>query len=156
MGKSKRHIVLSMIALMVFAGFTGFIGCQFSGGDGIHVMFKGVPKIHHNEVYHRGRVVGSILEQVTGNNGASKVTIRIDPDYREQAGNHWAFYVDMGRLTAGRLNRSGKPLQPGDLICGFQSKAAFNWFKVKTLLSDRISEAERRAEKLHLRFAQTG
>ncbi|MEJ2158467.1 MAG: hypothetical protein P8X96_24345 [Desulfobacteraceae bacterium] len=153
MRANKRQVVLVIITLMVFAGI---VGCQPSGGEGIHVMFKGVPKIHHTEVYHNGRVVGSILEQATDSNGASQVTIRIDPEFRPYAGHHWAFYVDMGRLTAGRLNSSGEPLQPGDLMCGFHSKAAFNWFKVKTLLRDRIAEAGRRAEKLHFRFTRSG
>jgi hypothetical protein len=154
MGKRKYPIAAVMIALMVFAGI---FGCQMNSGDeGIHVMFKGVPRIDQTEVYYHGRVVGSILEQASEKNGASKVTIHIDPDYSQYAGHHWAFFAHMGRLTAGRLKNAGKPLQPGDIMCGFHSKAAFNWFKVKTLLSNRVSEAGRRAERLYSRFNQTG
>lgn len=154
MGKRMKYIVVVVIALSTFAGV---IGCQNTGGgDGIHVMFKGVPKIQTTDVYHNGRVVGSILEQSTVKGGASMVKIRISPDYKRHAGTHWAFYTDMGRLTAGRLNSSGSPLTPGDRVCGFHSKAALNWFKVKTLLSNRISEAGRRAEKLYRRFNQSG
>ncbi len=148
--KTTAVAVLALVAVAVAAG------CQNTNGDGIHVMFRGIPKIHHTEVYHHGRVVGFILDQSTVVGGASMVTIRISPDYKQHAGQHWAFYVDMGRLTAGRLNSSGNPLKTGDRLCGFQSKAAFNWFKVKTLLGDRISAAGRRAEKLHRRFTQSG
>ena len=154
MGIMVRRISFVVVALMVIEGV---IGCQnTTGGEGIHVMFKRAPKIHHSEVYHRGRVVGTILEQASVHDGASRVTIRIAPDYRQYAGHHWAFYMDTGRLTAGRLKSSGHPMQPGDRMCGFHSKAAFNWFKVKTLLGDRIAEAGRRAEKLHRRFTQSG
>ncbi len=153
MGKKMKCIAVAIISLIVLAGVTG---CQETAGDGIHVMFKGVPKIHDTEVYHRGRVVGSVLEQSTVEGGTSMVTIRVSPDYKKHAGHHWAFYVDMGRLTAGRLNSSGSPLKPGDRVCGFHSKSALNWFKVKTLLGDRISAAGRRAEKLHRRFNQSG
>lgn len=149
-----RSIALGMMALM---GIAGVIGCQnTAGGEGIYVMFKGAPNIYHTAVYHRGRVVGSILEQSTSDGGASQVTIRIAPDYARYAGHHWAFYVENGRLTAGKLNSSGKSVEPGDRMCGFHSKTAFVWFKVKTLLSDRVSKAGRRAEKLHRRFTTSG
>lgn len=147
-------MALVMVFLMAMAAMTG---CQnIAGGEGIHVMFRGIPKIHHPDVFYHGRVVGSILEQPSVNGGATKVTIRISPEYREHAGHHWAFYVDMGRLTAGRLSSSGEPIAAGDTMCGFQTKTAFNWFKVKTLLSDRIAEAGRKAERLHRRFIQSG
>jgi hypothetical protein len=154
MGKRRYPVAAVLIALMVFASV---FGCQMNSGDeGIHVMFKGVPSIDQKAVYYNGRVVGAILEQSADHNGASQVTIRIDPDFRQYAGHHWAFYAQMGRLTAARLKNAGPPLQPGDIMCGFQSKAAFNWFKLKTLLSNRISEAGRRAEKLNLQFSQSG
>lgn len=154
MVKKMKWIAWMAIAVAMVAGVAG---CQNTSGDGgIQVMFSGVPKIHHPDVYHHGRVVGSILEQSTVKSGASMVTIRITSDYKQHAGHHWAFYVDMGRLTAGKLNSSGHPVNAGDRMCGFQSKAAFNWFKVKTLLSDRVAKAGRRAEKLYRRFNQSG
>ena len=153
MAKKVKYIA---VAVMVLVAVAVAAGCQNTSGEGIHVMFKGIPKIHHAEVYHHGRVVGSIVDHSTVHGGASMVTIRISPDYKQHAGQHWAFYVDMGRLTAGRLNSSGNPLKTGDRLCGFHSKSAFNWFKVKTLLVDRISAAGRRAEKLHRRFNQSG
>ena len=154
MGKKLAFIDLAMILLVAIAGVTG---CQNkAGGEGVQVMFKGIPKIHHADVYHHGRVVGSILDQSAAADGTSMVTIRVASDHREQMGRHWAFYVDRGRLTAGRLGSSGASVKPGDRMLGFHSKAAYNWFKVKTLLKNRVSEAGRRAEKLHRRFTQSG
>ncbi len=154
MGNKMFRWTLTMVLLAFVAGMTG---CQnTAGGEGIHVLFKGVPKIQHTDVFYQGRVVGAILEQSTADGGASMVTIRISPEYMQHAGRHWAFYVDMGRLTAGRLSGSGNPVQNGDRMSGFQSKGAFNWFKVKTLLRDRIAESGRRAEKLHRQFVQSG
>ena len=137
--------------------FAGIFGCQSTDrSDALHVMFKSAPKIYHSEVYHRGRIVGAIQAVDTTSGGTSMATIRIDSGFQQHAGRHWAFYVDSGRLTAGKLNSSGIPLKPGDRLCGFLTKSAFNWFKVKTLLGDRISQAGRRAEKLHRRFIQSG
>ena len=132
-------------------------GCQTrSAQEGIHVMFDGAPKIYHHQVYFHGRVVGHIIDPVEGNGPVAKVNIQIDPEFREDSGQHWAFYVHNGRLAVGRLNSSGQPLMAGDRVCGFHSKSELSWFKVKTLLSHRISKANRRADKLYQRFAQAG
>jgi hypothetical protein len=40
----------------------------------------------------------------------------------------------------------------GDLLCGFNSWASLNWFKFKTLISDRIAVAKYRARNLNDRF----
>jgi hypothetical protein len=80
------------------------------------------------------------------------VTVQLAPDYTKEAGNHWAFYVEDGRLMGSKLSGSGQPLNSGDQICGFSSKAALNWFKVKTLLTDRVFKATQKAESLSRRF----
>jgi hypothetical protein len=132
-------------------------GCQTqSSQDGIHVMFDGVPKIYHDQVYFHGQVVGKIMDKKGQNGPVAKINIQIDSKFKEDAGRHWSFYVDNGRLTVGRLNSSGQPLAVGDRVCGFHSKSDFTWFKVKTLLGHRISKAHRRADKLYQRFAQAG
>ena len=154
MGSACKRVVQMLIIQLILA-FA--FGCQgVDSREGFHVMFKGVPKIYHTQVYHRSQIIGSIQSTEAINSGTSMVTIRIDPEFQQYAGQHWAFYVQSGRLTAGKLNSSGQPFQAGDPMCGFLSKSAFNWFKVKTLLSDRISQAGRRAEKLHRRFTESG
>jgi hypothetical protein len=132
-------------------------GCQPSGGrEGIHVMFDGVPKISHTEVYYRGRVIGKIHDQQGSSGPVTKVTVEIDPRSMQYAGRHWAFYVDSGRLTAEALNVTGQTLGPGDRVSGFRSKKDLTWFKIKTMLSHRGAKAKRRAEKLYLRYTQSG
>jgi hypothetical protein len=143
----------------VFAFFLIFSinGCQTdSNQDGILVMFDGVPKIYHEQVYYHGQVVGKIVDKQGQNGPVSKVNIQIDSKFKGLSGQHWVFYVDNGRLTVGRLSSSGQPLKAGDRVCGFHSKAEFAWFKIKTLLGHRISKANRRADKLHQRFALSG
>lgn len=162
-------MVISMIESMnkivraaFCGGFTLFLilavnGCQTSSSqEGIHVMFDGIPKIYHDQIYFHNQVVGSVQEKQGGNGSVTKVTIRIDPKFEQQSGRHWAFYVDNGRLIAEKLSSFGDPIGPGDRVCGFHSKMDFTWFKVRTLLSHRISKANRRAEKLYLKFTQSG
>jgi len=152
---SRRYKkVISSILVLLWVSLCS--SCQPSQSqEGIHVMFEGEPKIYHPEVFFHGRAVGEIQAKVMGNGFVSRITIHIDPQYEQYAGRHWVFYVDNGRLTAGRINGTGEPIRAGDRVCGFQSKAAFQWFKVKTLLSDRISTANRRADKLFQRFSQS-
>ena len=152
MCRTCRALVCGILAVFWVSAFGG---CQkASTSEGIHVMFEGKPKLYYSEVYFRGQVVGAVQDQAS-NGSASRITVQIDPRFEQHAGQHWAFYVDKGRLTADRLTSSGEPVAAGDPMCGFNSKAAFNWFKVKTILSDRIAEANRRAQKLYQRFAQS-
>jgi hypothetical protein len=115
-------------------------------------MFDGTPKIYNSQVYYHGQVVGQIQDQQKGNGAVTMVTVRIDPQFEHYSGRHWVFYADSGRLTAGKLVSTGAQIKSGDRVCGFHSKAAFRWFKVKTLLGDRVSKAERQADKLYRIF----
>ena len=152
--RNRFHYIF--LGLTIITSIAVLNGCQPKADqEGIYVMFKGAPKIHRTEVFLNGRTVGKIQDQQTATGAVTKITIQIDPEFEHHAGHHWAFYVEHGRLTAGRLNTSGKPVKAGDRVCGFDSKSSFNWFKVKTLLSNRISTAMRRAEKLFLRFDQS-
>jgi hypothetical protein len=161
MFKRAKIEVLSMhktIKMMVHGVITLFVissvfSCQGANKkEGIHVMFDGTPKIYHSQVFYHGQVVGQIQDQQIGDGSVAKVTIRIDPQFKQYFGRHWIFYAESGRLTAGKLVSSGEPMESGDRVCGFHSKAAFHWFKVKTLLSDRVSKAERQADKLYRKF----
>jgi hypothetical protein len=150
MHKTIKIMVHGVITLFLISSV---FSCQSANEkEGIHVMFDGTPKIYHSQVFYQGQVVGQIQDQQIGNGSVTKVTIRIDPQFEQYSGRHWAFYADSGRLMAGKLVSSGEPMESGDRVCGFRSKAAFHWFKVKTLLSDRVSKAERQADKLFRKF----
>ena len=142
--------------LLLFTAF-GMGGCQPSTGQkGIHVMFDGMPKIYHTDVYYHGRSIGKVLDQQGSSGAVGNVIITLDSELMRHAGQHWAFYVDGGRLTASALSSTGHSLKPGDRVCGFHSKAELTWFKIKSLLSHRIAKANRRAQKLFLRYTQSG
>ncbi len=115
-------------------------------------MFEENPHINGDNVYWHGQTIGSIAGAQVGYNAITKVTVRLDAPFKQQAGHNWAFYVHRGRLMADRLSITGDTVTAGDYICGFSSKAALNWFKVKTLLKDRVSNAMRRADSLQRRF----
>ena len=109
-------------------------------------------RIYKQDVYYHGLIIGQILGQKTGKGSVCKVTIRLAPEYEKEAGKHWVFYADNGSLNASRISTAGQQLTAGDKICGFGSKSALNWFKLKTLLSDRVYKANQMAEELSRRF----
>ncbi len=145
--KSAFAILILSVAIFLVQG------CQPSGqNDGIHIMFEKTPHIVTDEVYWHGQPIGTISDTQVGPYDVTRVTLRLDPQFRKQAGHHWAFYAQGGRLVADRLATSGDTVDPGDHVCGFASKAALNWFKIKTLLNNRVATAKRRADNLSRRF----
>lgn len=149
---SRIFLYLPVLLAAILMG----TGCQNADDqEGIHVMFEGTPKIYHPGVVFHGLIIGEIQDQQLGRGRVSKITIRIDPQFFPYAGRHWAFYVENGRLKAGKINNTGNSIKAGDLVCGFTSKAAFTWFKIKTLLNNRIAKANRRANKLYMQFQQS-
>ncbi len=133
--------------------FLVLAGCQPGGQqDGIHVMFEEKPRINGDGVFWHGQTIGTVSGIQVGNNAITKVTVRLDNPFKQHAGHNWAFYVHRGRLMADRLSITGESVATGDHVCGFSSKAALNWFKIKTLLNNRVSKAKRRAQSLERRF----
>ena len=132
----------------------GLMGCSpmVSSQEGIDVMFERNPRIYKQDVYYHGHIIGHILDQKAGNASVYKVTIRLVSEYDQLAGKHWVFYAENGGLNASKISAAGQPLTAGDKICGFGSKAALNWFKLKTLLTDRVYKANQIADALSRRF----
>jgi hypothetical protein len=140
------------IGLVLF--YLGSAGCSQSGSnqEGIQVLFEQNPRIYKTEVYYFGQVIGEVVDQKSGNGSVYKVVIRLVSAYAKDIGRHWVFYVENGCLNAATLNASGQPLAAGARLCGFDSKAALNWFKFRTLLTDRVYKATQKAESLSRRF----
>ena len=122
------------------------------GRQGIDVYFEAPPTVYQTGVYWSGRVVGKIVDRHVGRSSVSRITIELDPQFEKRIGGNFAFYVDRGRMTAGQLSLGGGQFDAGAIACGFNSKAAYNWFKFKTLLNDRVGKAKRRANSLLVRF----
>ena len=140
--------VIALMALMVS------IGCapQPSQKAGQAVLFDGLVNLFDNGIYYRGTQIGSIQTTEAGKGNVTRVNIAISPEFAASMGDHIAFYVDGGRLEAAQLQTFGTPLEPGAPLCGFVSKAEFNWFKLKTLLYDRVGAARQRALALQARM----
>ena len=146
----QNSLKLLVAALTVIALIGG---CQPSGGKGgIHIMFEDSPNIVDERVYWHSQTIGSISGILNGQTAITKVIVKLDSRYKDLAGHNWAFYVDRGRLMADRHSMTGKKVASGEPVCGFSSKAGLRWFKVKTLLKDRVANAMRRADSLQRRF----
>lgn len=124
------------------------VGCApQSKQDGYTVLFDGMVNITDEAIFFRGADVGRVLSSEE-NGGVTRVTVTLSPDLVTEAGNTIALYAYAGRLEVTRLQRMGQALEKEDLICGFVSKGELNWFKIKTLLNDRISAAKKRVAAL--------
>lgn len=146
MKRWRAAIIMAFFVLMMG-------GCnQNTTHDGVYVMFKGRPYITKADVFYYGKVVGQIQSKEAHGSSVSRVTVRLAPDFQKKMGTNWAFYVRGGRLMAARINSGGKPINTGEKMCGFNSKAALSWFKFKTLLTDRVTRARMRADALYQRF----
>lgn len=140
-------IVLAMVGI-------GLAGCNpmTSSQQGQGVMFESPPRIYKQEVYYRDKAIGQILDQKTGHGSIHKVTMQLSSEHIDKADSNWVFYVDNGRLTAYRIAPFGNPPAQGDNLCGFNSKAALRWFRLKTLLTNRIHKARNIADARTRRF----
>jgi hypothetical protein len=129
------------------------VGCNApSSNQDLKVMFDGRPDITHPDVYFVSKMVGKITSRQMGKGSVEMITIGLLPEFKKSIGRHWVFFVDNGRIQAARIGSAGKPISTADRLCGFRSKAAFNWFRFKTLLSDRVYKASLRAEMLYRRY----
>jgi hypothetical protein len=142
------------IAIVLAMAGIGLTGCNpmTSGRQGRGVMFESSPRIYKQEVYYRGRAIGKIVDQKTGHGSVHKISIQLSPEHTDKADSNWVFYVDNGRLTAFRIAPFGNQTAQGENLCGFGSKAALNWFRLKTLLTNRIYKARQIADGLTRRF----
>lgn len=148
------HRPLSPIAIAgIFALVLALLGCQPGGKEqGIQVYFNAPPTLYKQDVYWQGQAIGKILGQETGQSPVTRVTIALDAPFESKIGPNWAFFANNGRLHAGRLAIGAEASATEIYVNGFTSKAAFNWFKFKTLINDRVGKAKRRAGRLHARF----
>jgi len=140
--------VIALMALMISMGCAP----QPSQKAGQAVLFDGLINLFDNSIYYRGTQIGSIQATDTSKGNVTRVTIAITPEFAAGMGDQIVFYVDGGHLEAAQLQSFGIPLEPGAPLCGFASKAEFNWFKFKTLLKDRVGAARQRALGLQARM----
>jgi len=130
------------------------VGCAPQGKqDGYAVLFDGMVNIFEDGIYFNGKEVGGVLSKVENTSGVTTLSVSLSPEFVAEIGNNIAFYAHAGRLEATRLQRMGQALKKGEPLCGFISKSELNWFKIKTLLNDRINAAKKRAATLQARLS---
>ena len=139
------------VALLVVAII---IGCAPQGNqEGYAVLFDGMVNIFEDAIYFNGNEVGRVLAKEVAGAGATKLTVALSPELVAETGNNLALYAHAGRLEATTLQRMGHTLEKDAPLCGFTSKSELNWFKIKTLLNDRIKAAKKRAAELQAQFS---
>lgn len=121
-------------------------------GKGLNVFFENMPDLLDNQVYFRGEMVGTVQSFSTGGFRVAKLVVVLKDDFLRETGNNLAFVVRFDRLEAIKLSSIGQPLEKETPLCGFTSPMELNWFKVKTLIGNRIVAAEKRARTLNQRF----
>lgn len=131
---------------------TAVAGCAKAPQDGYTIMFEGPIHVYDDGVYYSGGRVGEVQSIDKGAGNVTRVVVRFSSDFIQKMGNNFALYLDSGRLSADKLQGMGGSLQAEIPFCGFRSKAAFNWFKFKTLLNNRIPAAKHRALALLARM----
>jgi hypothetical protein len=151
MNRSDMRRWIAIVLAMVVIGLAG-CNPMTSSRQGRGVMFESPPRIYKQEVYYKGLPIGRILDQKTGHGSVHKVTIQLSSEHIDKADSNWVFYVDNGRLTAFQIAAFGNPPSQGDNLCGFGSKTALNWFRLTTLLTNRIHKARQIADTRTRRF----
>ena len=139
-----------LVTLLVYVVATGC--APKDKQDGYAVLFDGQIHLYDDGVYYTGNQVGSIQSKQAGEGGITRLTIALSPDFVADTGNNLALYVHAGRLEVAKLQTLGQVLEKDALLCGFVSKSELTWFKIKTLLNDRIKAAQIRAAALQARL----
>lgn len=120
---------------------------------GVIVFFENMPNLQDSQVYYKGDLVGTVQSSSIGGFRVARLVVTLKDDFLRETGNNLAFFVRYGRLEVIRLSSVGRPLGEKTPLSGFNSSMDLNWFKIKTLIGDRISAAEKRARYLEQRFS---
>ena len=124
-----------------------------TNGRGLKVYFETMPNLQDNQILFKGELVGTVQTSSIGGFRVAKLVLVLQDDFLNETGNNLAFVVRYGRLEAIKLSSLGQPLDKETPLCGFNSSMELNWFKIKTLIGDRITAAEKRARSLEQRFS---
>lgn len=119
---------------------------------GVNVFFENMPNLQGNQVYYKGELVGTVQSSSIGGFRVARLVVKLKDDFLRETGNNLAFYVRYGRLETIKLTSLGQPLGEKTPLSGFNSSMELNWFKIKTLIGDRVVAAEKRARYLEQRF----
>jgi hypothetical protein len=144
----QRWAITGILILIVVLGIGTLRTTPPQHDAGYAIIFDKMPNVSDERIFFSNEPIGKIQSRHEGAVGVVKLVVDLNADFLDQLGNNIAFYPEHGRLTADKLQTTGEALSKDAVLCGFTSKAAFNWFKFKTILSNRISAAGRRAQAL--------
>ncbi len=142
-------VLLTLLIVVVATGCA-----PKTSGEGYVAMFDGPVSVADQDVYFTGVKVGTIAAMETSASNVTRVVISPLSEFKAQIGAHLVLYAHAGRLEVSRLKSIAEPLEEGMPLCGFATKSELRWFKFKTLLSNRVSAAQKRALSLSARFGQ--
>ncbi|WP_372682444.1 hypothetical protein [Desulfosarcina sp.] len=143
----KTMVLILMVMVMVMA-----VGCSVQpigkgNPSGVGVIFDGEPLIFDSSVFFQGTVVGQILSREAVN-GIARVSIALEGQRDDLIKNNLAAVVKNGRLHLNRFAGYGDPLPPGGYINGFVNTTSYRWFKLKHIINNINSSADRRTQRL--------
>lgn len=147
----QRWLITGILVLVVVLGIGTLTTTPpepGGNGGGYAIVFDEMPKLYDEQIFFANESVGKIQSRVEGTSGVVKIMVDLNVEFVDQFGNSIAFYPDHGRLTAVKLQTTGESLPKNAVLCGFSSKGALTWFKLKTIFSNRVTAAGRRAEAL--------
>jgi hypothetical protein len=150
MGRRSILFFGMICVLMTIGACTAPVSENKEGG--FAVLFDGTPLLSDEKIYYFGAPIGQITATIPAVNQVTQLIVRLQPEFATQVGDNLVFFAHAGRLEAVTLAKMFRPLQNGATLSGFTSKTDLRWFKLKTLLRDRVSAAGRRAEQLNRRL----
>lgn len=150
--RKKLNDIFNVILFMFIV--VSMIACSpRQNQDGFSVFFESAPNLNDPQILFQGIPVGSVKSSSKGGFFVVKLIVTLENEFVRNTGNNLAFFVRDGHLEAAKLSTYGLPLRKDTPLCGFNSSIDLTWFKIKTLIGDRISAAEQRARKLKERYS---
>jgi hypothetical protein len=145
--RMQRTIFIGIILIIIIFGVI-INQTPKESGDGYNIVFDEMPDIRNEGIYYNNAEIGHITSILKGSKGITVLTVTLDKALVQDLGMGVVFFPDHGILNAFRIKSTTAPLPEDFVFCGFSSEAGLKWFKLRTIFSNRISSASRRALKL--------
>ncbi len=124
------------------------VGCGSSDQNDYTVLFEKPVIIMDHIISHRGTPIGTVKKSDMDSGHSARLSVDIDPDYINLLGQNTVFVLVAGRLQLAMVAPFGEPLEPNDVMVGFNSKTDLMLFRLKNLLGNKAFAARKRADRL--------
>jgi hypothetical protein len=143
-----RRVILALIT-----GWLVLSGCSNEASKGYTVVFEGMPDVYSDRIFDNGVEVGRIVQRDVNSAGSVRMVVSLNEEWRRTSNENIAFYPRHGHLQVEHLQSFGPPLSSEAVLYGFTSRNGLIWFKLRTLMSERGTEARQQARILHAAFS---